>query len=107
VRFKVSLTQSALNDLYAINEYYLVHVNDAIAVQIIDDIQKAINNLEHFPERGVVPKELAVTGTTHYRQVLSSVYRIIYRFKDDGVNVVMVIDGRRDVATALMRRQLI
>jgi toxin ParE1/3/4 len=107
VNYKISLTQAALNDLYAINEYYLAQVSDKVAANILNDIQETIQNLEHCPERGSVPSELTVTGINRYRQVFSSVYRIVYRIKHDEVYVVMVIDGRRDVASALIRRQLI
>jgi len=106
VSYKVSLTHAALNDLYAINEYYLAQANNNVASDIINNIQETIQNLEYFPERGTIPNELIVTGNTCYRQVLSSVYRIIYRIKSNKVYIVMVIDGRRDVASALIRRQL-
>ncbi len=102
MKYKVSLTQAALNDLYAINEYYLTQVSDDVASDILRNIQ----NLEDFPVRGNIPKELTITGNTLYRQILSSIYRIIYRIEGATVYIVMVIDGRRDIATALMRRQL-
>ena len=104
--YKVSLTQSALNDLYAINDYYLAQVSDKIAENVINNSQASIQNLKDLPERGIIPTELFATGITRYRQILSSVYRIIYRVEGDNIYIVMVIDGRRDVATALTRRQL-
>ena len=104
--YKVSLTQAALNDLYAINDYYLAQVSDKIAENILNNIQTSIQNLEDLPERGTIPPELSVTGITRYRQILSSEYRIIYRIEENNIYVVMVIDGRRDVASALIRRQL-
>ena len=105
--YKVSLTQSALNDLYAINDYYLAQVSDKIAGNVINKIQASIQSLKDLPERGTIPTELSATGMTRYRQILSSVYRIIYRIEDKNIYIVMVIDGRRDVVTALTRRQLI
>jgi len=107
VSYKVSLTQSALNDLYAINDYYLAQVSDKIAGNVINKIQASIQSLKDLPERGTIPTELSATGMTRYRQILSSVYRIIYRIEDKNIYIVMVIDGRRDVVTALTRRQLI
>jgi len=106
VSYKVSLTQSALNDLYAINDYYLAQVSDKIAGNVINKIQASIQSLKDLPERGTIPTELSATGMTRYRQILSSVYRIIYRIEDKNIYIVMVIDGRRDVVTALTRRQL-
>ena len=105
--YKVSLTQAALNDLYAINDYYLAQVSDKIAENVINNIEASIQNLKDLPERGTIPIELSATGITRYRQILSSVYRIIYRVEGNNVYIVMVIDGRRDVATALTRRQLV
>jgi len=107
VSYKVSLTQSALNDLYAINDYYLAQVSDKIAGNVINKIQASIQSLKDLPERGTIPTELSATGMTRYRQILFSVYRIIYRIEDKNIYIVMVIDGRRDVVTALTRRQLI
>lgn len=95
-----------MNDLYAINEYYLAQVSDKVAENTLNNIQASLQNLEDLSERSTIPVELTVTGITRYRQVLSSVYRIIYRIKDNNVYVVMVIDGRRDIASALIRRQL-
>ncbi len=106
MKYNVYLTQAALNDLQAINDYYLMQVSDKVAQQILNDIEKVINSLEHFPERGCVPAELSITNNSRYRQIIASVYRIIYRLDKKNVYVLMVIDGRRDVATALMRRQL-
>jgi len=106
VKYKVNLTQAALNDLYAINEYYLAQVSDDVASGILHSIQSSIQKLADLPERGSIPKELLITGMMRYRQIMSSDYRIIYRVEGNKVYVVMVIDGRRDVASALMRRQL-
>ncbi len=107
MKYKVNLTQAALNDLYAINEYYLAQVSDDVASDILHSIQNTIQTLEYLVERGSIPKELLITGNTQYRQIMSSVYRIIYRIADDRVYIVMIIDGRRDVASALMRRLLV
>jgi len=106
VSYKVSFTQSALNDLCTINDYYLAQVSDKIAENVINKIQASIRNLKDLPERGTIPTELSASGMSRYRQILSSVYRIIYRIEDNNIYIVMVIDGRRDVATALTRRQL-
>ena len=81
-------------------------MSDGVASDILRNIQNTMQNLEYFPVRSNIPKELTITGNTRYRQILSSIYRIIYRIEGATVYIVMVIDGRRDVATALMRRQL-
>lgn len=106
MKYRVQIVHAALNDLYAINEYYLEHVSDQVASRILKKLQNTIQSLDRSPERGAVPSELKPTGSQRYRQILSNPYRIIYRIEDKKVYVVMVVDGRRDVATALIRRQM-
>ena len=65
--YNVSLTQAALNDLYTINEYYLVQISDKVAANILKNIQATIQNLADFPERGTVSAELSITRNTRYR----------------------------------------
>jgi len=102
--YKVRLTRSVLNDLYAISDYYLKQVSDNIALDILTNIQSAMQSLDRLPERGSIPVELIDMGINRYRQIITSVYRIIYRVEGNNVYIIMVIDGRRDVATALLRR---
>lgn len=106
MKYKVHIAQAALNDLYTINEYYLEQVSNRAASGILNKLQNAIQSLDHLPERGAVPVELIVTGSLRYRQIVSPPYRIIYRIEGRKIFVVMVINGKRDVATALMRRLL-
>jgi toxin ParE1/3/4 len=62
------LTEPALADLLAINDYYLLQVSDRVATKIIDSLELAVNSLADWNERGSVPKELLVLGITQYRQ---------------------------------------
>ena len=107
MKYKVRLVQSALNDLYTINEYYLEQVNDQVASKVLKQLQTMIQSLDTFPERGTVPSELKPIGGQRYRQILLDHYRLIYRIEDETVYLLMVIDGRRDVVTALTRRIII
>jgi len=87
-----------------INDYYLKQVSDAVAATILNQLNKSVLSLQKLPERGSVPQELLNTGITRYRQIMCDRYRIIYRVKENSVYVMMVIDGRRDIATSLFRR---
>lgn len=82
----------------------MAQVSDKIAENVINNIQASIQSLKGLPERDTIPTELSATGMTRYRQIFSSVYRIIYRIA--GSNIYIVIEGRRDVVTVLTRRRL-
>lgn len=100
----VQLTEPALADLLAINDYFLLEVSDKVAAKIIDSLETAVNSLADLNERGTVPKELMVLGIRQYRQVIVKPYRIIYQRLPDQVVVHAVLDGRRDIQTLLTQR---
>ena len=100
----VHLTEPALADLLAINDYYLLQVSDRAAANIIDSLESTVNSLADLNERGSVPKELLVLGITQYRQLIVKPYRIIYQHSPEQVIVHAVLDGRRDMQTLLMQR---
>lgn len=102
----VRLTEPALADLLAINDYYLLEVSDKVAAKIIDALELAVNSLADLNERGTVPKELLVLGIRQYRQLIVKPYRIIYQSMSDQVVVHAVLDGRRDIQTLLTQRLL-
>ncbi|OAI20653.1 addiction module toxin RelE [Methylomonas lenta] len=100
----VLLTEPAVSDLLAINDYYLLQVSDKTAAKIIDSLEVAINSLGDLNERGTVPKELLSLGIRQYRQLIVKPYRIIYQRMLDQVVVHAVLDGRRDMQTLLTQR---
>ncbi|ATG89563.1 type II toxin-antitoxin system RelE/ParE family toxin [Methylomonas koyamae] len=102
----VRLTEPALADLLAINDYYLLEVSDKVAAKIIDALELAVNSLADLNERGTVPKELLVLGIRQYRQLIVKPYRIIYERLPDQVVVHAILDGRRDIQTLLTQRLL-
>lgn len=104
---QVKLTRSATKDLQAIYDYYLAQQDERLAAQILDEIRQAVLRLNAFPERGSVPREIQETGNRRYRQVHSVPFRIIYRVAEQTVFVAMIVDERRGLRSALLRRQLI
>ena len=64
----VFISQPALLDLFDINDYYLVEVDDKTAAKIIDRLETAVNSLANLCERGSIPKELLNLGIRQYRR---------------------------------------
>ena len=103
---RLVLSEPALSDLYAINDYYLLEVSDKVAAKIIEDLQLAIEGLNNLPDRGSYPKELSALGIRQYRQLVHKRYRIIYERTAKTIIVHAVLDGRRDIQSLLTRRLL-
>ncbi|WNB74748.1 type II toxin-antitoxin system RelE/ParE family toxin [Methylomonas koyamae] len=101
---QVLLTEPALADLLAINDYFLLEVSEKVAAKIIDTLEAAVTSLADLNERGTVPKELLVLGIRQYRQLIVKPYRIIYQRLPDQVVVHAILDGRRDMQTLLTQR---
>jgi toxin ParE1/3/4 len=73
---------------------------------VLDRIQKVIDTLATFSERGSYPKELLALGVREYRQTFFKPYRVIYRIIDQDVYMYLIADGRRDMQALLERRLL-
>ena len=104
--FRVLLTEDALHDLEALDDYISARDGPDRADYVLDRIEAAILGLKDFPERGNYPPELASLGIREYREVFFKPYRIIYRIMGKRVLVYLVADGRRDMQTLLARRLL-
>lgn len=62
------------------------------------------SRLRRNPRLGKVVPELFEMGISDYRQKVVSAYRLIYTIRTDHIDVVAVLDGRRDLQAALFQR---
>jgi toxin ParE1/3/4 len=104
--FNVLLTADAASGLEQLYDYIAEHDAPSKADYVLDRIQKVIDTLATFPERGSYPKELVALGIRDYRQTFFKPYRVLYRIIDRRVYVYLVADGRRDMQALLERRLL-
>lgn len=104
--FAVLLTEDAQRDLEELHAYIIEHDSANHAAHVLDRIEKALESLANFPERGSHPKELLALGIREYRQAYFKPYRIVYRLTDRQVYVYLIADGRRNMQTLLVRRLL-
>ena len=105
-RFEVLLTGHTVRDLEEIFEYIAEHDDPSKAGHVLDRIEDVPQSLATFPERGSHPKELLSLGIRDYRQTYFKPYRVIYRVVGRRVYVYLIVDGRRDLQTLLLRRLL-
>ncbi len=106
MRYSVGLTDDAARDLDEIYHYIDRHDVPGKADYILGQIEKVLLNLAETPDRGVYPGELLVLGIREYWEVFFKPYRIIYRVIGEGVFVLLIADGRRDMQSLLERRLL-
>ena len=105
-QYKVVMTSAAARDLDDLFDYIADHDSVERADQVVAKIEEAISKLDLFPERGAHPRELSAIGVRQYREVHYKPYRIVYRASATQVNVILIVDGRRDMRALLTRRLL-
>ena len=102
----VRLTDDAARDLEEIFDHVSRRDAPNRAERLLERMEETFQALSAFPERGSYPRELLDLGIREYREVFFKPYRIIYRVTEDGVYVMVVADGRRDMRALLQRRLL-
>ena len=104
-KYLVNMTQNAENDLDEIILYIAQH-NPQTAIKTMEKIQARINTLDHFPYRGGYVPELLIRNIKEYRQIIESPWKIIYKVDDDIVNILAIIDSRRNLQEILIKKLL-
>jgi len=105
--YTVGLTADAAQDLVELYTYIDSNDVSGKADYVLGEIDKVLVNLEENPDRGVHPGELSALGIKEYPEVFLKPYRIIYRIVEEGIFVLMIVDGRRDMELLLQRRLLV
>ena len=106
MRFEVLLTEAADGDLEELYDFIAEHDAPSKADDVIDHIEKVLERLAAFPQRGSFPKELLALGIREYRETFFKPYRVIYRIIGQRVVVYIIADGRRNMQALLERRFL-
>ena len=102
-KFIVNINKTAKNDLREIIKYISKN-NPMNGLSILKRIEEKISTLDHFPERGGYVPELIKNNIKDYRQLIESPWRIIYKIECDIVNVLLIIDSRRNTEDILIER---
>lgn len=103
---EVVLSPEAASDLYEIFDYILVEDGLDAAEMLVSRLEKSICSLAHLSERGKCPPELQDIGVAMFREIQCPPWRIFYREDSGTIQVLAVLDGRRDIASLLPERML-
>ena len=102
-KYSVNITKTAKTDLMEIIGF--ISKNNPInALHILKRIENRINTLSHFPARGGYVPELLKNNIKEYRQLIESPWRIIYKIDNKTVNVLLIIDSRRNTQDILVEK---
>ncbi len=74
------------------------------ALKVADTIETLANSLRTLPGRGRVVPELERHGIREWLQVTEPPWRLIYRIDKRRVEIVALLDGRRNLEDLLFER---
>jgi len=103
-QFMVAFTDSAVQDLAAIDEWVSSLKGPHSAERLVDALLDRVDAMARLPNRGSALSEFHGLVYPHYRQVVCRGYRIIHRIDRETLYVLAVIHQRRDIASAMLSR---
>lgn len=101
--YRVELTEGARADVAEIYASIARDYSPDAAENFLKEVEKAIEALEQFPDRGSVPDELAGLGGP-VRQRHIGAYRAVYRVTPRGVSILFVVHLRQSLQGLVARR---
>ena len=102
-RFRVRWAEVAVRDLEELVGFVALD-SEVDAERILSRLEARAATLEASPERGRFVPELARFAMRTWRELVVGPYRLVYRIEGDTVNVLAVLDGRRDLEDLLLER---
>ena len=75
---------------------FIARANREAAERLVHRIAQRGEGLSKFPEMGRMVPELPGTGL---REIIEGRYRIVYRIKGKGIQIVTVFEGHRQLPT--------
>jgi toxin ParE1/3/4 len=90
--YRVLFAEDAERDIEDLYRFIASRDGAEAAERILTEIESTCAELEEFPVRGNVPKELAGIGISEYRELHHKPWRMIYRILATDVVVYCVVD---------------
>jgi len=97
-------SRDASDDLVEIIDYIKDRSGQNIAREIYTRIMNHVEGVVAFPESGRIIPELMAIGIIDLRELIENPWRIFYRVTPAEIQIVSVIDGRRNVEEILYKK---
>lgn len=101
---KIIWSQDARDDLLEIIDYIKEKSGKVPAYEIYTRIINHIERIDSFPEIGRIIPELMTLGIREIRELIENPWRIFYRVTPHEIQIISVIDGRRNVEEILYKK---
>jgi toxin ParE1/3/4 len=102
-RYEVLWTDAARHDLEEIVEF-VAQDDPKAALRVAERLGARCARLERLPHRGRVVPELKAIDVYLYRESIERPWRVVYRYDQDRVYVMAVLDARRNLTSLLLGR---
>ena len=100
MNYKVEWTKGAERSLDEILNFIIENDGIKISYKIYQKIKKKSSSLKVYPNIGTPVKELK-SLQKNYKQLIIKPWKIIYIINNDIVNILLIIDSRRDLEELL------
>ena len=104
VIMQVEITRSARTQLRKIHTYYKIKASEKIALQIIDKLLDAVEELVVLPSIGTIEPNL-VHLKLSYKFIVCGNYKIIFRVTEDKLYVTDIFDCRQEPRKIIKRNR--
>jgi toxin ParE1/3/4 len=101
---KIVWSQDASDDLIDIVTYIKEKSGKNIANEIYKRLLSHVEKIDIFPECGRVVPELISIGVLDIREIIENPWRIFYRITSNEIQIISVIDGRRNIEEILYKK---
>lgn len=101
--FNIIWTEPAKNDLKSLVNYISFDDKET-SRRIGGEIFSAVGKLSEFPKRSRLVPELRIYNNINFREIIVSVWRVIFKIINDTILVYAVLDSRQNVSDILSRR---
>ncbi len=93
--YQIMYAPRALEDLQGIKAYISVNFGRDIAKNCVQELTKAVRQLERFPEEGQRLEELLDYPTVFYYLYVKPNY-VFYRIEEDIVRIIRILNEKQD-----------
>jgi plasmid stabilization system protein ParE len=102
-RFEIHWSVEAFRDLEDLLEH-IERDRPAAAAGVRDRIFGSVESLQRFPRRGRAIREFLPLGKKDVREIVVAPWRIFFEVRNQAVEILAVVDGRRNVEDLILRR---
>jgi toxin ParE1/3/4 len=106
MKYKINWSKDAGEEFIEIISWYKHTTGKNIAQRIYSKINSRIKKLKDMPGMGKPVQILKDIGINDYRQIIQDHWIIYYKVEGQTVNIISVIDGRRNLEEILYKKMI-